>query len=273
MSETPPSLPSPSSRPAPPLGVLDAVGMGWRLMMSDFWALWLAAFVMLLILMAAGMFGVPAQVLVAPPLAAGLFYVLAKRIDGGRAEVGDLFAGFKERFGPSVVGMLPVTAAGFVLGILIGAALGVLFALGGGIIAAAEGEEEVVAVVVIGGLVLFILIELLLILAFSIFAVFFYFVPAAVWDHPESGWAAAKASMRLVRGHFLSMIGFVLVFWAIGTAANLIGMLACCIGVFFTTPLLIVWQYATLVYLYRSWTGRPLVQARASDADAAAGGN
>ena len=273
MSETPPSLPSPSDRPATPLGVLDAVGMGWRLMMSDFWSLWVTAFVMLLIVMAAGMFGVPAQILVAPPMMAGLFYVIAKRIDGGRAEVGDLFAGFKERFGPSVVGMLPVTAAGFVLGFLIVAALAVLFLVGGGIIAAAEGEEEVVAVVMIGGLVLFIIIELLLILAFCIFAVFFDFVPAAVWDHPESGWAAAKASMRLVRDHFLSMIGFILVFWAIGTAANFIGMMACCIGVFFTTPLLLVWQYATLVYLYRSWTGRPLVQAPASETDATANEN
>ena len=273
MSKTPPSLPSPSDRPAPPLGVLDAVGMGWRLIMSDFWSLWVAAFVMLLMMMAAGMFGVPAQILVAPPLAAGLFYVLSKRIDGGRAQVGDLFAGFKERFGPSVVGMLPATAAGIVLGFLIIAALGVLFLVGGGVIAAAEGEEEVVAVVVISGLVLFILIELLLVLAACIFTVFFYFVPAAVWDHPESGWAAAKASMRLVKDHFVSMIGFILIFWAIGTAANLIGMLACCIGVFFTTPILLVWQYATLVYLYRSWTGRPLVQAPASDAAAAANEN
>ena len=273
MSETPASLPSPQDHAAATLGVLDAVGMGWRLMMSDFWRLWVVAFVMLMILMGAGMFGLPAQILVQPPLMAGLFYVIAKRIDGGRAEVGDLFAGFKERFGPSVVGMLPVTAAGFVLSILIGAVLGVLFVLGAGVIAAAEGEEEVVAVVVIGGLALFLAIEALLILGFCVFAIFFNFVPAAVWDHPESGWAAAKASMRLVRDHFLSMIGFVLIFWAIGTAANLVGMLACCIGVFFTTPVLIVWQLATLVYLYRSWTGRPLVQAAAPEADSTAGGN
>jgi len=273
MSRTPASLPSSSDRPGTPVGVLDAVGMGWRLMMSDFWGLWVVAFIMLLIAMAAGVVGLPAQVLVGPPLAAGLFYVIAKRIDGGRAEVGDLFAGFKERFGPSVVGMLPVTAASLVLGFLILAALGVLFLVGAGIVAAAEGDEEVAAVVVVGGLVLFIAVEMLLILAFSIFAVFFYFVPAAVWDHPESGWQAAKASMRLVWDHLLSMIGFVLVFWAIGTAANLIGMLACCIGVFFTTPLLIVWQYATLMYLYRSWTGRPLVQALAPDAEDAVDGN
>jgi len=273
MSETPASLPSPQDRPGATLGVLDAVGMGWRLMMSDFWRLWVVAFVMMMVLMGAGMFGLPAQILVQPPLMAGLFYVIAKRIDGGRAEVGDLFVGFKERFGPSVIGMLPVTAAGLVFVVLIGLTMAALFVVGGGIIAAAEGEEEVVAVVVIAGLVLFIAIEMLLILGLCVFAIFFEFVPAAVWDHPESGWAAAKASMRLVRGHFASMIGFFLVFWAIGTAANLIGMLACCVGVFFTTPVLIVWQFATLVYLYRSWTGRPLVQAAASEADSTAGGN
>ena len=55
--------------------------------------------------------------------------------------------------------------------------------------------------------------------------------------------------------------------------ANLIGLITCCIGFFFTVPLLLVWQYATMVYLYRSWTGRPLVQPPAPDAGPATDGN
>ncbi len=43
-------------------------------------------------------------------------------------------------------------------------------------------------------------------------------------------------------------------------AANLVGLAACCIGVLFTGPLVMVWQTAAILYLYRSWTGRPLTQ-------------
>jgi hypothetical protein len=37
-------------------------------------------------------------------------------------------------------------------------------------------------------------------------------------------------------------------------------MLACCVGVFFTGPAVWVWFAGSTIYLYRSWTGRPLVQ-------------
>ncbi len=260
MSQTPDAVRIEQGPPGPRLGVMEAVRMGWRLMMSDFWGLWVVAFILLLVLMASSMIGSVGAIVVQPPLLAGLIYVIGRRIDGGGAEVGDLFAGFKERFGQSVVGMLPLMAASVVFGILIVLTLCVLFALGGGIIAAAEGEEAVVAVTVIGGLVAFFLIEFVLILALVVFSLFFAFVPMAVWDHPESGWAAAKASMRLVRDHIFPMLGFVLVFWLVGMAAQLLGTLACCVGVFFTTPLVLVWEYAALVYLYRSWTGQALVQ-------------
>lgn len=258
MSQTPDAARIEQGPPGPRLGVMEAVSMGWRLMMSDFWGLWVVAFVLILMLVALSTVGAIATIVVQPPLLAGLVYVIGRRIDGGRADVGDLFAGLKERFGQSVVGMLPLTAAGMVFGLLIGLTLCVLFLLGGGLIAAAEGEEAVVAVTVIGGLVVFFLIEFVLILALVVFSVFFAFVPMAVWDHPESGWAAAKASMRLVRDRIFPMLGFVVVFSLIGAAANLVGMAACCVGVFFTTPLVLVWEYAALVYLYRSWTGRPL---------------
>jgi hypothetical protein len=52
MAQTAPALPAASGQPAAPLGVIDALGMGWRLLTSDFWGLWLPAFVLTLVLMA-----------------------------------------------------------------------------------------------------------------------------------------------------------------------------------------------------------------------------
>jgi uncharacterized membrane protein len=69
-----------------------------------------------------------------------------------------------------------------------------------------------------------------------------------------------RVSARLVRGRFWSVLGLTILFVLIGMAANLVGMLACCIGIFFTSPIVMVWEAAAIIYLYRSWTGRPLTQ-------------
>lgn len=257
----------PTAAPAPqggaPLGVMEATRMGWRLLMSDFWPLWTVALVEMIVLVGASMFGMVATIVVVPPLVAGMFYVVARRIDGGPAEVGDLFAGFQKRFGQSVVGFLPVTIAasvfGMVVGLVVAGAMVICMAVAG----AGRGDEEVIIPAVIVGILAVLAIGAILFIAVEIFILFFTFVLPAVWDHPESGWAAAKDSMHLVRQHFLSVVGLALLFMVIGLGAQLVGTAACCVGTFFTGPLVVVWQTATTVYLYRAWSGRPLVQAAA----------
>ena len=258
----------PTAAPAPqggaPLGVMEATRMGWRLLMSDFWPLWTVALVEMVVLIGASMFGLVATIVVVPPLVAGLFYVVARRIDGGPAEVGDLFAGFQKRFGQSVVGFLPVSIAAAVFGMLVGAVISVAVFICMAVAQEGRGDEEFVIATVIIGILAVLAIGAILFIAVQIFFLFFTFVLPAVWDHPDSGWAAAKDSMHLVRQHFLSVVGLALLFMVIGVAAQLVGTAACCVGTFFTGPLVTVWQTATIVYLYRSWTGRPLVQAAAS---------
>lgn len=260
MSQGASGLPAGAASAVRPLGVIEAVGMGWRLMMSDFWRLWLPAFVVLLIMMAASNFGIVAAIVVQPPLLAGLYWVVARKMDGGAADVGDIFNGFKERFGQSVLAMLPVSLAGMVLGLALAAAILLLLFGGMGVAGAAGGRDEAVAVVVIVGLVVGGAVFLLLMLAVLVFSMFFTFALPAVWDHPESGWEAAKASMRMVRERFWSVLGLTLLYCLISSAANLAGLLACCVGVLFTTPVVLFWQMAAVTYLYRSWTGRPLGQ-------------
>ena len=246
-----------------PLGAIEAIRLGWRLMMSDFWRLWLVAFVQMLILMAANsVLSIIAVVVVLPPLAAGMFYVVSRRIDGHPADVSDLFNGFQQRFGQSVLGFLPVAGASMVLGVIVGVIVAGAFLVGAGLVEATgrdEGAGAGVLLVVLGAAAAILLIGLLA-LAFNVFTLFFTFLFPAVWDHPESGWAAVRASMRLVGGHFGPVLGLVLIFWLLAGVANFVGLLVCCIGILFTGPVMVVWETASIMYLYRSCTGRPLVQ-------------
>ena len=98
-------------------------------------------------------------------------------------------------------------------------------------------------------------------LLLCLFQMFFVFAAIAVWQTPHHGWEAAKISMRLVLNHLGSMIGLLILGWLIMLAAEIVGALACLVGLFFTIPAVMVWLGATVVFLYRSWMGQPLVQA------------
>jgi len=247
------------------LGVMDALAMGWHLLKSDFWALWVVALVMVAILTGCGIFGVipyiggcislAVQIFIQPPLMAGLFFVIRRRIDGGKPDVAMLFEGFRQRYWQSVVALLPVMLAGAAVGIIVVGVMIATIAATGGFEGGEPTDEEGA---VIGITLVVVLVPL--VLAMVVFQLFFLFALMAVWDHPESGWEAAKASMRLVKDHFWSALGYALLCGLIAIGASLAGMLACCVGFFFTGPAVSVWFTASTIYLYRSWTGRPLVQ-------------
>jgi len=259
------------------LGVMDALSMGWRLLKSDFWALWVVALVMMAILMGCGIFGMipyiggcislAVQIFIQPPLVAGLFFVISRRIDGGKPDVAMLFEGFRQRYWQSVVAILPVMLAGLAVGIIVAVVMIATVAATGGFSGGEPTDEEMAVI----GITL-VVVMVPLVLAMVVFQLFFLFALIAVWEHPESGWEAAKASMRLVKDHFWSALGYGLLFALIGFGAALVGMLACCVGVFFTGPAVWTWFAGSTIYLYRSWTGRPLVQPIAAGGAAAEGG-
>lgn len=250
------------------LGVMDAMRMGWQFMKRDFWATWVVGLVALLVISGVnGASGIPyigpcislvVSVFVGPPLAAGIFLAFRRVVDGSKANVGDLFNGFRERYWESVVALLLPTLVAGVLGLLIavgGMAMGVGISVmeGGG---HGHGEEEaVLAALAIGALIL-----VPLVLVVTLFSMFFVFSALAVWDCPRQGWQAAKASMRLVWANFWSVLGLMILFGLVSVAALLVAIPTCCIGALFTVPVVMVWQTATYIYLYRSWTGQPLVQ-------------
>jgi uncharacterized membrane protein len=242
---------------------MDAVHMGWALATGDFWRLWAAALVVMVISGFAG----PAVIVVGPPLAAGLFYVLGRRMDGHAVEIGKVFNGFSQRFTQSFVAGLVPYGAGLLAGLLwLPVHLMLMFGTFG-FAAASDGGAAHGRVAPLVMLPMFCAdfgVFGLLALASLVVRLFFIFAQCAVWDHPESGWAAAKASARLVRDNLGSAIGLVALFLLIGVAGSVAGMLACCIGVYFTMPIVELWYSATVLYLYRSWTGRAAGDAAAA---------
>lgn len=250
----------------PLLGTMDAVRLGWRLLAGDFWQVWLAALVVVAIL--GGLAMVPclsclapiANIFVWPPLMAGLFLVIRSRIDGMPVEVGRVFTGFRENYGQIVVAGLPVTLAALVL------ALGAFVARTGLGVAVMgfgmsdlqnEAEPWRPMLMMQAVNVLCLVIEQALA---GIVGLLFMFAMLAVWENPTQGWAAAMRSMRLVFQRPGSALAFGLVFCALWLAAWVAGILALCLGWFFTMAVFQAWHAAACVYLYRSWTGRPLVQ-------------
>jgi hypothetical protein len=240
------------------LGVMDAVRMGWQLLMSDFWAIWVLGLIVLAIQTGCTLVGsipyiggcisLAVGIFVQPPLFAGMVYALARVIDGQKAEAGQVFEGFRQRYWPSVVANLLPVAIGFVFGILLaGGIMAMAFAAEG------AGDEEAFAIIAV-------LVGLPLMVIFMLVMLLFIFTMVAVWDHPESGWEAMKTSVRLVKANYLSTLGLALLFGLIGVGGYLAGIIACCVGVFFTMPAVMVWFTATLVYLYRAWSGQPLTQ-------------
>ena len=249
------------------LGVMDAYRLGWRFMKKDFWQHWLLAFVFLLLLIASGFvpFG---QFIAGPPLAAGFMYVLMQRIDGRALGVGGLFEGFKQRFAQSIVSLLPVLIVWFVLAVIYMMAYFVLIFP---ILMSAGPDHPPDMQKFLSVFIPFMVVAGIGGILVSVFYLFFIFAPLAVWDYPQSGWEAAKASMRMVRERFWSVLGFGVLGWLIGWLFSL-GVIACYIGIFFTAPIAMLWFGSALVYLYRSWTGRPLVQPIAAGGAVIEGG-
>jgi uncharacterized membrane protein len=244
---------------------MDAVRMGWRLLMSDFWMLWLLALVLAAILMGVGFVSCLLCCLAplvaffaAPPLDAGLFKAIKRRVDGAKVDFADLFAAFSPMYLQTVLAGLPVMAIDTVMQMS-----------QTGVRLAAQFAEPISQEMhwhqgeMVGILLVAVGVGLLVMLALLIVRLFFTFALLAIWDRQDSGVEALKISMRLVKEHFWSVLGLTLLFVPIGIGAAVVGLLACVVGLLITIPAVTMWYKITLVYLYRSWMGQPLVQPAA----------
>ncbi len=277
-------LPMSAGAPTAPLGVIDAMRKAWRLLMSDFWMIWLLALVRHAVVLGIGMatcclccLAPVVTFFTHPPLTAGLFRGLMRRIDGRAVEVGDLFTAFQYCYWPSVVAGLPL-----ILTEVAAQAIQLVIRVGGNLADVmnqsvfAEGHlstQEAMAVFGgVAGFLALVLVGLVVILVLAALQLFFRFALVAVWDTPASGADAIRAAWGILKTRFWSVIGLGLLFLLVFIAALVGGLLACVVGLVITLPAATAWYYLTMVYLYRSWTGQALVQPIAAAPPAPAGG-
>jgi hypothetical protein len=241
------------------LRVTEAIGLGWQLVTSNLGPFWVVGFVYFALqipmsLLGAipyigAVFSLTNAVVVKPQLDAGLVYAVLRVIDGGAPNVGDLFEGFKQRFGACIVMMLPAWVVGIVGMFAVGGGIMAILAASGGFSHERHSQEPpaaffvflVVAVVI--GLCVAIVVQATV-----------WFATVALWESDHAGWPAFQAGWRVVRTHFWATVALLLLFALIGLVAVIAGVLALCVGVLFTFPFTTVWGTCTYAYLYRSWS-------------------
>jgi hypothetical protein len=240
----------------PPLGVLDALGMSWRLLTSDFWPLWTAALVAFLVFVVSGM--VPFGSLVTlPPLAAGLIYVLMRRLDGHPVTVGQVFEGFRVRFAESLVALLPLIVVMLLnVAVLTAVSLAVMLP----VLLAGMNSPTPDIQPILKAYETLIPLTWGIHIPVSLVMLFLCFAPAALWDGHPKGWDAAKRSARLVLDHLWPMLGFWIIYIVVNIVSTCAGLLLCCVGGIVLAPVVYAWFGGATILLYRSWTGQPLVQ-------------
>lgn len=176
----------------------------------------------------------------------GIYNALARKADGGVADFGELFGGFKY-FQPCLVIAVVLSALQFVLGLVtlfLGAALGVS-AVGAGMLTKNGEFNPAVFGAIFGAALVLILISLVVNLVIAILTAFIY---PLIAEKNLSGFQALSLSAK---GGLSNFFGVLLLLILLGLMA-IGGALACLVGVLFVAPIL----SASLFAAYRSVFGR-----------------
>jgi hypothetical protein len=213
------------------LDIIGCIDRAWKLLTNHFGAVVGGVALYLAIQLAIGalsnipVFGVfvsLGSIVVAGPMLGGVYYYLLKIIRGQRTEVGEIFSGFRLAF------------LHLFLGYFIAALLTALSALPGGVLMGISiflmvQQKAVTALYV----VLAVLGFILAIVPVIYLGVSWAFTLPLVVDKQMDFWSAMGASRKMIAKHWWLMFGF----FIICALTNFVGLLACCVGVFITVPL------------------------------------
>jgi uncharacterized membrane protein len=148
-----------------------------------------------------------AMIVIGPALSGGMIYAMREQDNGGRAEIGQLFAAFQQqgKIGPMLLLCLPAIA-GFVVILVL------TFIFGGaailGMMAGGASGSTGASAAGIGGL--FLLMVCVLVIVFLIAALTFFAIPRVMLDSVEP-FQAMKESLSAVLGNILPMLVYGLI--------------------------------------------------------------
>jgi hypothetical protein len=177
----------------------------------------------------------------------GLYWFFLKLIRGQKAELADAFAGFQMAF-------VPLMLASLVSGILILVVMGIIALpmlitwipllikfskdpeMNPDFLLAALGAGTILNIVFCA-------------LAAMVLYLFWVFAFPLIIDKRMQFWEALETSRKAVMSNFASVFGLFLV----GLLLTIAGILACCIGVFFTLPIF----FGSIAYAYEDLFSAP----------------
>lgn len=175
------------------------------------------------------------------PLFGGLYFTFLKALRGQTAGVGDIFAGFPKAFGQLYLGAL-------VPGLLVGACLlpfhFFLQTKAGPVLEQFQrlpghqpAPEEVMNMFhdLIQAYAGTLPVLLLCLIPVTYLTVSWAFTLPLIIDKQLNFWPAMKAGWRMVHKHWWHVFGLVVIIGLI----NVVGVLACCVGLLFTSPMTI----------------------------------
>lgn len=233
------------------LDIFGCVNRAWNILTSNFWMLLGGCAVYLLIIGGlSGFAQIPfigmlfsiASLIVTGPLIGGVYIFLLRAMRNQPADISNVFSGFTDNLGQLILGhIIPTLIAGAV-------------AIPGAIVAAipiiimAENEAAnagLIAIAVFG--------FLLAIIPAIYISVCWTFTIPLIADRRMDFWPAMKASRAQVSRHWWTVFGLFIVAGLI----NLLGVIACCVGLFVTTPLVFLAMMVAYETIFTSRTYQP----------------
>lgn len=229
------------------LDIGNCVSRGWELVKNNFGVVFggVAIFI-LLEFVVGGLSAIPfigglfsiINLFVVGPLMGGVYFLLLKVIRGRPAEVGDIFSGFKLRF------------VHLMLAYLVMLLVSAVFAIPGGILMAVSIIRMVRQQQVDGaGMGLAILGFFVVIIPLLYVTTSWLFSIPLVIDKQLDFWPAMQTSRAVVGRHWWKIFALLIVC----ALVNVVGICACYVGMFFTTPIV----FAAMMYAYEDLFSRP----------------
>jgi len=238
------------------LDIGGCISRGWELVKNNMGLLFVATLVYMLIEGAIGglaqipiigaLFSI-ANFVISGPLMGGVFYLFIRATRNERAEIGDIFSGFRRAFAQLFLGTL-------VQGLLIGACLLpfiVVFVIK--IIPLASHLQHLqsgtppdhdTVVALESALLASLPVLLVCAIPATYLAVCWKFTLPLIVDKQLNFWTAMGASRKMVKKHWWLVFGLTILI----SLLNVAGVCACCVGALFTIPIGI----AALMFAYET---------------------
>jgi hypothetical protein len=235
------------------LDIGGCISRGWDLLKNNFSLLFVGALIYLLIEGAIAGFGaIPfigplfsiANLFVVGPLMGGVFYIFIQTIREQPASVGDVFTGFRQAFVQLFLGYLvPALLAGLCI-------IPAIVVLVVSMIHSGAGTTPQTNPFLghypfpMGMLLPFVVVLLVCMIPMVYLQISWSFVLPLIIDKQMDFWPAMGASRKMVSKHWWHVFGLMILIGLL----NVVGVLACCVGVLFTIPIGI----AALMYAYET---------------------